>query len=454
VDSFFSYSLAFLVTLGILITVHEFGHFWVARRLGVKVLRFSIGFGAPLWSRRSAIDDTEYVVAAIPLGGYVKMLDEREEPVAEAELHRAFNRQPLWARSAIVVAGPAANLIFAVAALWLGLVIGEAGLKPLVGEIVSGSAAEQAGLVAGDQIIEVAGTPTPTWGAVLGALVVAAGDESSVAIKIRHEDKSEQTAALPSDLILKRAEEPEFLRGIGLVPKVPEIPAVIGEVVSGEAAAKGGLQPGDRILSLNGQATATWTEFTRLIKELPNEAIELEIDRDGVHRLLTLRLGETTDNGKRIGRIGAAVRIPEGLYDDYRAVMRLGWFDAIGAAGTTTWNTSVLILRVFGRLIVGQASLNNLGGPISIAQSAGRSAEVGGVAFLKFLANISIVLAVMNLLPIPLLDGGHLLFFLVEGVKGSALSEEAQLLGQKIGVAFLLTLMGLAFYMDISRLLG
>lgn len=452
-DSFITYSIAFLVTLGILITVHEFGHFWVARRLGVKVLRFSVGFGKPLWSRRGA-DDTEYVIAAIPLGGYVKMLDEREEPVHEAEQPRAFNRQPLWVRSAIVAAGPLANFLFAIAVLWLVFVLGETGIRSVVGEVLAESAAEQAGFRAGDEILEVAGQPTPTWGAVLNALLVAARDDSDVLLRVRDSEQLERLRTLPGGLILRRAEQPEFLRGLGLAPRLPVAPPVIGEVLAGEAAAAAGLQPGDRVLALDGEAPASWDALTERIRARPGQGVELEIERAGKRLVLTLHIGEREQEGKRIGRIGAAPQVADDLYDDYRVVLRLGAGEAVGAALSKTWDSSLLILRVFGRLLTGEASLNNLGGPIAIAQSAGRSAEVGGVAFLKFLADISIILAVMNLLPVPVLDGGHLLYFLLEGIKGSALSEQAQAIGQQIGVAFLLALMGLAFYMDIARLLG
>jgi regulator of sigma E protease len=456
VVSFLTQALAFLVTIGILVTVHEFGHFWVARRLGVKVLRFSVGFGRPLW-RRQGRDGTEYVIAAIPLGGYVKMLDEREDPdrpIPPEELPRAFNRQSLRARSAIVAAGPLANFLFAIAALWLVLVLGETGLRPLVGEVVGGSAAERAGFRAGDEILAVEGRQTPTWGTLLGALLVEARGEGDIRLRVRDEAQGERQIELPGELILRQAEQPEFLRGLGLVPRTPTVPPLLGEVRSGEAAAAAGLRSGDLLLRLDGEALESWGDFTERVRERPGDGVELEIERDGQRLLLSLRIGGITEDGRRIGRVGAAPQIPDDLYADYRAVVRLGPGEAVTAAVAKTWDTSVLILRVFGRLLVGEASLNNLGGPIAIAQSAGRSAEVGGITFLKFLADISIILAVMNLLPVPLLDGGHLLYFLAEAVKGSALSERAQMIGQQIGIAFLLTLMGLAFYMDIARLLG
>ena len=453
-DSFFSTLLWFLLALGILITVHEFGHFWVARRLGVKVLRFSIGFGPPLWRRRGRVDGTEYVIAAIPLGGYVKMLDEREGEVPAAERERAFNRQSLKVRSAIVAAGPLFNFLFAILAFWFIFVTGDTGLRPLVGEVAPESPAAVAGFQPGDELLQVGGRVTPTWEDVVYSLLAASGDDEPLPVRVRDAEGREALRVLPETTLQDLAEDGRILHRIGITPKRPRLLPVIGQVVPGEAADRAGLQSGDLIQAIGGEPVATWGELVTRIRELPGKKVTLKLERDGRILDLPLTIGARDEGGESYGRIGAGVEVPEGLYDPYRTEVRLGPVAAMGAAVVKSWDMSLFMLRMLGRMLIGEASVKNLSGPISIAQSAGQSASYGPLYFLKFLALVSISLGVLNLLPVPVLDGGHLFFFLIEAVRGRPLPEETLLQGQRIGLLLLLALMGLAFYVDLSRVFG
>jgi len=445
---------SFLVALGILITVHEFGHFWVARKLGVKVLRFSIGFGRPLWRRTGRVDGTEYVVAAIPLGGYVKMLDEREGPVASNELERAFNRQSLGVRTAIVVAGPLFNFLFAILAFWLIFVTGDTGTRPWIGPVTEDSIAWQAGFRPGDEMLSVGERKTPTWETAVYALLRESVEDGDLEVRVRDSRGGEQLYRLPGDQLAGLAEDGNILDAIGLTARRPEVAPVIGRIVPGEPAEQAGLQEGDRILAVDGKPVDTWSELVSIIRDRPGKPLQLDVQRGSSQLTIPLLVGVREQGGQRIGRIGAGVEVPEGLYDQYRTEVRLGPLDALGAASVKTWDLSLFMLKMLGRMVTGEASVKNLSGPISIAQTAGKTASYGVVYFLKFLAMISISLGVLNLLPIPVLDGGHLFFFFIEAVKGSPLSDEWQMQGQRIGIALLLALMGLAFYVDISRLLG
>ena len=445
--------LAFIVAIGVLVTVHEFGHFWVARRLGVKVLRFSIGFGKPLWQRRFGADNTELVVAAIPLGGYVKMLDEREGEVPATELDRAFNRQPVRSRMAIVVAGPLFNFLFAIAVYWLMFVAGVPGLRPVVGAVTPDSYAEQAGIVSGDEILAVGATATPTWETTVLALLDASlGGHDAVALTVRNSQGVERhllASFESSDQLLKKG---GVLENFGLTPWQP--PAVIDRLVEDGAGARAGLQPGDRIVQADAVAISSWSRWVDYVRARPGQVIEVRVLRSGQEIMLELTPDSVADAGQTIGRIGAYVRLPD---DDQRATMRVvvryGPLQAVSEALGKTWDVTTLTLRTLWKMVSGGASVENLSGPISIAQYAGQSAVVGLAAFLGFLGIVSVSLGVLNLLPIPVLDGGHLLYYLLELVKGSPVSEAAQLLGQKIGIALLLALMSLAFYNDLIRLL-
>jgi regulator of sigma E protease len=449
--------LWFVVAIGVLVTVHEFGHFWVARRLGVKVLRFSLGFGRTLWSRQAGLDQTEYVIAAIPLGGYVKMLDENEGEVAEHERHRAFNRQTLGTRIAIVVAGPAFNFLFAIFAYWLTFVIGIGGLKPIIGEVDPAGTAAASGLGAGQTIVAVDGRETSTWQGVVEAIIGATLKDGTLELQVQ-ESGAPQRGLL---LDLQGLGIDDFSRGrlfesLGLTPRRPTIPPVIGEVEAGGPADRGGLRRGDRVLALDGGKIDSWRAFVEFIRAHPEQAVEVQVDRGGVSELLSVQPAAVSDDaGARHGRIGAGVSAPEEADDrQYYATLRYSPWTAFSKAVTKTWDMSVLTLRMLWKMVTLQISPKHLSGPISIAQYAGFSAEVGITRFLDFLAIVSISLGILNLLPIPILDGGHLLYYLIESVLGRPVSEEAQFLGQRLGIAMLVGLMGLAFYNDLARIFG
>jgi regulator of sigma E protease len=446
---------SFVVALAILIAVHEFGHFWVARRLGVKVLRFSIGFGRPLLRVQRHPDATEYVLALVPLGGYVKMLDEREDEVPAGQAHLAFNRQALWKRSAIVVAGPLFNFLFAIIAYWAIFMSGDAGLRPVVGEVEPQSIAAAAGFRTGDELIRVGDREAGSWETALIAFVGKSLDGRELGVQVRDASGLEATRWIPSDAVRSLAEEPDLLGRLGLTPKRPIMPAVIGELVPGEAAEGAGLQTGDRILVADGRPIEGWQDFVGMVRDHPDKELTIEIQRtDGARATLSIRPRSTQVEGSTIGRIGAGVLVPDGLMDDYSVEVRYGPIESLDRAVAKTVDMSVMTLRVVGRMLIGQASVENLSGPITIAETAGRTASYGLDAFVKFLAIVSISLGILNLLPIPVLDGGHLLYFFIEWVKGSPLSEEAQMQGQRIGLVLLAGLMSLAFYLDLSRLLG
>jgi regulator of sigma E protease len=456
-DSVISKLFYFIVVVSILITVHEFGHFWVARRLGVKVLRFSIGFGKPLWQKVGQVDGTEYVIAAVPLGGYVKMLDEREGEVSEQEVHRAFNRQSLPVRSAIVAAGPLFNFLFAILAFWLVFVSGDTGMRPLVGEVKTASLAAQAGFEAGDEVLSVGDRETPTWELVVYGLLAESGGDGEVHIRVRDTFDVERIRVLPSGELSDKADEGDFLENIGIVRERPVGPPILGEVMAGKPADLAGLKEGDRIIQYDGEPATDADAFVAYIQKRAQQDIRVKVDRNSTLIELTLRPVSEKQNGEPVGKMGAYVLkdIPEEVVARFRAEVQLGPADAITASVQKTWDTSVFILKMVGRMVTLDASImGSIGGPLTIAQAAAASASLGLVYFLKLLALVSISLAVLNLLPIPVLDGGHLAFFLIEAIKGSPPSEEMLLMGQRIGLVILILLMGLAFYVDIVRQLG
>jgi regulator of sigma E protease len=445
-------ALAFIVAIGVLVAVHEFGHFWVARRLGIKVLRFSIGFGRPLW-RRNGADGTEYWLSAIPLGGYVKMLDEREGDVAVEDLPGAFNRQPPWKRIVVLLAGPGFNFLFAIAAYWLMFVAGVPAMKPLVGAITPDSPAAVAGLQAGDRIVAVGGTRTDTMmDAQLELLksIVPGGRATLELEGASGERRSVEIAAAGDTHEL--TEPGAMFPGLGIGLWRPEIPAVIGEVLPEGTASAAGLEPGDRVLSAEGQPVRDWTGWVEFIRERPGETVELLVERDGARRSMTLLIGAADEEGRRVGRIGAAPRVAPELWDPVRTEQKHGPLAAVGAAVGETWRMSALTVTMMARMIAGQVSVKNISGPINIAQAAGFTAAAGLTAFLSFLAIVSVSLGIINLLPIPLLDGGQIVYQFVEIAKGSPVSDRAQLIGQQVGILLLLLLMSFAFYNDIVRL--
>jgi len=444
----------FIVALAILIAVHEFGHFWAARQLGVKVLRFSIGFGRPLLCHVSPRDGTEYVLAAIPLGGYVKMLDEQEGSVPEAQQHLAFNCQPLWKRSVIVAAGPFFNFLFAVLAYWAIFVTGDVGTRAVVGTVAPGSVAAEARFVPGDELLAIADRPTPTWEAAVFALMAEVLNGEDLAVRVRDESGLELVRVLNGEALVGLSDDPALLSKLGLSPARPVLPARIGELVPGDPAMRAGLRPGDLVRSVNGEAITRWSELVEAVQAHPGRPLRLDVERGPERHELLVIPNAVQLNDRKVGRIGAAAQVPLQLFEEYRTEVRLGPVAALSAAIGKTADMSLLMLRVIGRMLTGKASVENLGGPISIAETAGRTASYGLGYFVKFLAVVSISLGVLNLLPIPMLDGGHLFYFAIEAIKGSPLSEQAQLQGQRVGLALLAALMTLAFYVDISRLLG
>ncbi|MDP3877585.1 MAG: RIP metalloprotease RseP [Methylobacter sp.] len=442
----------FIVAISVLVSIHEFGHFWVARKVGVKVLRFSVGFGKVLWSYQKDPDTTEYVVSAIPLGGYVKMVDEREGEVKEADLPYAFNRQSVWARIAIVAAGPVFNLILAVVLFWSVLVIGETGIKPIVGAVEQGTLAASAGFADGDEIISVNDKVTPTWTEAMGTLVSLALDgEQSIAVTVKNTDEQQQIRTL--HIAEDDSKSPdELYRRLGFKPWSPKLQPIIGQVLPDSAALAAGLKTGDLIVSADDAVMNDWMQWVGIVKSQPGTPIKLVVERDGVQLPLTITpksvvVGENTE-----GKVGASVYIPEQLMQSVTVEYALSPLAAIPVAFETTYFYSVTTLKMMGKMLIGKASVENLSGPISIAQYAGQSATMGLVPFIKYLALISISLGILNLLPIPVLDGGHLLFFAIEGLKGSPVSEKAQIFFQQIGIALLVSLMALAMFLDIGRL--
>ena len=447
-----------LVALGLLITFHEFGHYWVARRMGVRVLKFSIGFGRKLWSRTGK-DGTEYVIAVLPLGGYVKMLDEREGEVDEADLGEAFNRKSVWARIAVVVAGPVFNLIFTLVAFWLMFLVGMPESRPIVGE-VNGIAAS-AGIEPGDRIVAVDGESTDTWQHAVLGLITHALDREAVTLELEQENGLQRRVELDLSQLGTDFEEEKTLEGIGITPWRAKLPAIVGEVSPDSPAYRAGFKPGDRIISVGGEDVPDWAWVGALVQKHGAEGQELIVTVERAGGLLDLRVTpEESSSGTLSKRLilGVTNLAPdEAMQQQFsRAYFmhKYGPIEGLAAAASEMWRLTGSTLGILGRMLTGSASVKNLSGPISIAQFANNSANAGVSSFLFFLGAISLSLGILNLLPIPVLDGGHLLYYLIELVKGSPVSEEVQAKGQYIGLLALFGLMGIAFFNDILRLVG
>ena len=446
------YTIAITVlTLAVLVTVHEYGHFWVARRCGVKVLRFSVGFGKPLYSWHDA-QGTEYVVAAIPLGGYVKMLDEREGNVSSDDLEKAFNRKPVLQRIAVVSAGPLANFALAIIAFWMLYIGGESGYSPVVGAVEAGSVAEVAGLEPGQEIVAVDGEPTPTWQALSFRLLDRIGDSGKIFFSIKYPDSDVVYQSQGTlDSWMSGEEEPDLFKGLGLTLYTPPIEPIAREIVPGGAAERAGLQPGDRVLSADGIAVPLWENWVEYVRARPDQTIAIDYERGGQTLSTTVTPDAVTEEGESFGRVGMAVALPEMPPEMLREFSR-GPIEALGASVVRTYDLSIFTLSSIKKMIQGLISPKNLSGPITIAKVASASAKSGLESYISFLALLSISLGVLNLLPIPVLDGGHLLYYTIELLAGRPVPEKIQNLGYQLGLFVVLGIMMFALYNDFSRL--
>jgi regulator of sigma E protease len=455
------YLLWFIVAVSLLVTVHEFGHFWVARRLGFKVLRFSVGFGKPLFERQGA-DGTVYAIAMLPLGGYVKLLDEREGPVPAAELSRSFTRKPPWQRILVLLAGPAFNIIFAILVLW-GMFLSEGTIKaprPVVGDVVAESVAGRGGLRSEDLIQTIDGEETNTRRDVLFALLNSLTADGRATLTVKGKDGATRNVALEvGDSAARRkltdTKSGALFTGLGFEFWEPTVPPVAGKIAPGSPAEKAGLQKGDRISGMNGQATGDFRDIYKVTSaSRPGEELSVRYVRGTEERTVRIKLGsQKGPNGKEIGLLGiwpVEVQLPEWMI----VSTQLNVGTAFTAASAEAWDMTLLQVRLVSRMLTGNVSLKNLSGPLSIAEFAGESASDGAMSFMNFLVLISLSLGFLNLLPIPILDGGQVVFQLVEWLKGSPLSERAQVFGQQIGIALLILMMGVALFNDVVRQIG
>ena len=442
----------FIVAVGLLVTVHEFGHYWVARRLGFKVLRFSVGFGRPLLKWVGGADRVEYVIAAIPLGGYVKMLDEREGPVADAELSRSFTRRPPWQRIVVLLAGPAFNILFAVIALWaIFWVSGTNEVRPRVGEVIPDSIAARAGLKSGDLITRIDGAAVEGQRDVVLGLLDGVSSRTEIGLGVTGEDGAARNLALmlpDADGRRHLTEPAELFHGLGFQFWLPPLPPVLGTVERNGPAARAGLTAGDRILAIDGVRMNDFHAIADYVNARPGQRLSIEYQRAGVTQQVVVQVADDEVAGKHVGHIHVTQpRYPDSLF----VHTDLSALAALGRGTSEAWNLSVLQARLFWRMVTGRVSLKNLSGPLSIAEYAGESAQAGASSFLSTLILLSLSLGFLNLLPIPILDGGQIVFQLAEWLKGSPLSERAQALGQQVGIALLIVLMGVALYNDIAR---
>ncbi|CCK75199.1 MAG: sigma E protease regulator RseP [Oleispira antarctica] len=450
--------LSFILAISILVVIHEFGHFWVARRCGVKVLRFSVGFGKPLWSYTDKLG-TEFSIAPIPLGGYVKMLDQREGDVKPEELHQAFNQKTVWQRIAIASAGPIANFIFAVFAYWSIFMMGTSGLVPVLGQVEENSPAYEQGLQAGDRIVAVADVAVDSFQEVSWQLISFIGETTELPLVVEDSQQVQRSIRIPIERWLTEQEAPDPMKALGIQPRQLPIEAIIGQVVEKGAAAQAGLVAGDKVVGIIGADTfieiADWRDWVAVVRDNPEQSMDLLIERDGKELSIQLIPAlKSIENGKTIGYVGAGIdpsAIPE-IPSDWIAVTKLGPIDSLVQATIKTQQLIVFTLESLWKMISGDLSVKNLSGPITIAKVADSSASNGLQAFIGFLALLSVSLGVLNLLPIPVLDGGHIMFYAIEAIRGRALSERTQIMAVQVGMVLLMSLMVIAFYNDISRL--
>jgi len=442
--------LAFVVAISVLVAIHEFGHYIVGRWLGMKVLRFSIGFGKPIFTWVRGKDQTEYCVSAIPLGGYVRFLDGREGPVEPADEGRAFDHRPISSRIVVLLAGPAFNFLFAIVAYWVIFVAGVPTLMPAVGEVEPGSYAARAGLTFGDRIVAVGDTETPDWESTLVAMLDQMVGEGAVPLTLENEDGTRRRATiLVGDDASKLTEPGLLFEGLGFFPWRPA--AVIAAVSEGGAASQVDLEAGDRITSVDGQTVRTSSDLITEVSARPDQSVTLEYYRDDLLRSVEIVIGSEDVDGQLTGRIGVSI---SNDFGDFAYLRKYGPLESVVQSAKKTWATMAFTVRMLGRLLTGDVSIKNISGPINIAQFAGDSASRGVIEFLTFLALVSISLGVLNLLPVPVLDGGQIVYQTVELLKGSPMSERSQMIGQQFGIAALILLMSYAFYNDIARILG
>ena len=448
------YLAAFAVVLGVLIVVHELGHYLVARWCGVKVLRFSVGFGRILWKKRLGRDRTEWAVSIFPLGGYVKMLDEREGAVPADEVHRAFNRQAVGKRSLIVAAGPIANFALAILLYWAVFMHGSDELLPVLGSPPDGSPAAIAAIRNGEQVRRVDGQQVATWNDFRWLLLQKAADQSSVELEVINTKEEISFRRLDLGAVAEQGWEGDALERLGIRFYRPDTQPVFGEVIPGGPAARAGLQSADRVLRIDGREIDLWLDFVAVIRESAGRPVQLEVRRGDELLVVELVPDSVSEKGRTVGKIGVAVKADSGSRRELRTFVRHGFFESGRLALMETWDKSVFSLVMMGKMLTGEVSWKNLSGPVTIADYAGQSARLGLDYYLKFMALVSISLGVLNLLPIPVLDGGHLLYHMLEVVRRRPLSERAMEVGQQIGMSILFALMAFAFFNDISRLLN
>ena len=445
--------LAFIFIIIILVTVHEFGHYWVAKKLGIKILRFSVGFGKPIWSRKFGQDQTEFCLAPLPFGGYVAMLDEREGDVPPEEAHRAFNRQSLKVRSAVVFAGPFFNLIFAVFVYAVMYMLGITGMKAIVSDVEADSLAAQAGFQSGYQIVAVGDQATLRWDSVAQATLNGLIDQQKQLKYIVQDEKgySHPLNLNISQLSLDDVAEGSLFEKLGIEPLgiMDLLPARVGQVVPDSPAERDGLQEGDLIVEQAGLSVKNWHAWATYISEHPEKPVETIVERNGQRIALTLTPERTEKGDGRMGIYAADFQVP----DEYLTTEHYGVFSALGMGVSKTWEMSVMTLRIMWKMLTLQVSPKHISGPITIGEIAGKVTQKGIISFLMFLGLISVSLGILNLLPIPVLDGGHLFMFGIEAIKGSPLTEASELFLQRIGLTLLFALMGLAVFNDFHRLL-
>ena len=452
--SIFSTLIAFIVALGLLIVFHELGHYLVARLCGVKVLRFSVGFGQPLWRRKFGADQTEWAISAFPLGGYVKMLDEREGPVATEERHRAFNRQTVAKRFAIVLAGPVANFLLAILLYWVLFMHGVPGIRPVIGAPLPGTPAAQAQLAPGELIARIDGAEVPTWQDLRWALLEHSMRKATVELEMHSERGDIALRRLDLSSIGPEKIDVDLMQAIGLTRYQPPLKPVIGRLIAGGAGERDGLREGDEVVEIDGRAIAAWEELVASVTAAPGSPLQFAILRGGATLQLVVTPESKQEQGKTLGRIGAAPKIDEAELKRLITEVHYGPLESVARAAGRTWDVSTFTLKMLGKMITGDVSLKNLSGPITIADYAGQSAQLGWLAYVSFLALISISLGVLNLMPVPLLDGGHLMYYVAEIVKGSPVSDRVMEVGQQVGMVLLFSLMAFALYNDINRLFG